>query len=328
MPSPSTHLVFTGLPKSANVFIRSSLQKTLDLEWHDIYPRGITARDINARALERFLAAPRATTGQHFPATEWNLNLLKSAGVERIGVLVRDPRDAVVSWWHHMERQDIGWSDRAELTAAGIISPNYVDMAKEDKLTLLIANLFPFFQDWLREWSTVIESDKRFKFHLLRYEDFITDPEKHVTALLHFFGHDIKPILPKVEATNGIDKTTHFRRGAAGSHRDEMTPTQQRLARNLLDPALFEHFGWPTDFMGSVGARTQSAHSNIVTAAYELYRIRNAVTLEWFMDTFVQKKDQRNVVWGREGRVTIYIDVENRSITYDDYPDGKWTARY
>lgn len=328
MPEPSTHLVFTGLPKSANVFIRTSLQKTLNLEWHDIYPRGITARDINALALESFIKAPRATTGQHFPATEWNLNLLKSGGIRKIGVIVRDPRDAVVSWWHHMERPDMGWADRAELTAAGIISQNYVDLPKEDKLTSLIANLFPFFQDWLREWSVTIESDKNFQFHLLRYEDFITDPEKHITALLGFFGHDIKPVLPKIEAAEGIDTTTHFRRGKAGSHRDEMTPAQQRLSRNLLDPSLFERFGWPIDSDEATDIRKPTVRSNIMLAAYELYRIRNVITLEGFMNDFVENKEQRNVVWGRKGHVTIYIDVKNGTITYDDYPDGHWVERH
>ena len=104
MTAPIFHLVIPGLPKSATVFVQRTMQLTLGCTFVRF---ANTQQDIVPDKFDEFFAQNRAVGGQHFPPSERNLRLLAAHDVRRIAILVRDPRDAVISAWHHLERMDI-----------------------------------------------------------------------------------------------------------------------------------------------------------------------------------------------------------------------------
>src|SRR5205085_6127500 len=102
------HLVIISLPTSATVYCLRSIEATLSAVHCPITcPFGNIRDDIIARDLFHFVEQPCAMACEHIPANRRNLRLLAAAGIRRIVVMVRDPRDAVVSWWRHLERTDI-----------------------------------------------------------------------------------------------------------------------------------------------------------------------------------------------------------------------------
>src|ERR1700759_4644815 len=104
MPLPENHLLVVGMRKSANVFIQRTIERTLSAA----FVRLVDDREALIPAqLDAFFALDCATGGEHFAASEHNLRLLAAHGVSRIALLAPDPRDAVISWWHHLERADI-----------------------------------------------------------------------------------------------------------------------------------------------------------------------------------------------------------------------------
>jgi Sulfotransferase domain len=245
MTAPIFHLVIPGLPKAANVFIQRAMQMTLGCTFVRF---ASPQQQILPDKLDEFFAHERAVGGQHFPPSAHNLRLLAAHDVRRIAVLVRDPRDAVISAWHHLERMDI--KSRGELlrdaSAGGAMSANYYDLSPEEKLRDLAVRLFPIFQTWVATWLDVADTSSTLECHINRYETFAADQRGALRTMLAFFGHDIEPVLPEIGDAKdaGIHTQTHFRRGQVGSYRDEASPELVRLFDARLDRRLADRMGW------------------------------------------------------------------------------------
>lgn len=235
-----------SLPKSATIYCQRSFELTLSLA----HCRITSGFDIDEEALHRFMEQPMAVASDHTRATDRNLRLVAEAGIRRIAIMVRDPRDAMVSLWHHLEREDMKsqpWLIDA-LAERGI-SREYFRLPPERKLAEHIKHTFPHYQRWLAEWGQALDAPSPFEFHLRRYEDFAQDPARSLRQMHRFFGYDNEPILPDLKGTPaqlsaGIDMSTHFRRGIVGSHRDELPAHLRSRLNALADPRLFERFGW------------------------------------------------------------------------------------
>ena len=250
--TPISQLTVISLPKSATVYVLRSIEATLSAAHCRITcPSGNVRDDIIAKDLFEFVRGPRAMAGDHAPASRRNLDLLASAGIKRIVLLVRDPRDALVSWWKHLDRADkreAAW-EAAHYAACGLISDGYYALGPEEKLGDLIEHMFPAMQEWLAGWAAAIDRDRRFSFHVSRYEDFARDQAASLRAIYRFFGYDQDPILPPREGSAellsaGIHTFTHFRRGVVGSHRDEVPAHLLARLNALVDYRVFDRFGW------------------------------------------------------------------------------------
>jgi hypothetical protein len=151
--------VIATLPKSGTVYVQKCCEGTLGAVHHRVVcPAGNVRDDIIAEALFRLSEHPRAVIAEHIPANAWNLSLLRSSGIDRITLLVRDPRDALVSWWRHLERSDIRlpWII-AHLSSSGPMSTHYYDLSPEGRLADLITCMFPAMQEWLAAWGATID---------------------------------------------------------------------------------------------------------------------------------------------------------------------------
>jgi hypothetical protein len=256
--------VVISLPKSATVYVQRSVEATLSAAHCRITcPSGNIRDDIIAKELFDFVARPLAMAGDHVPASARNLNLLAAAGIDRVVLMVRDPRDALVSWWRHLERADklgVAW-EAAHYASCGLMSPGYYELTPSGKIADLIEHMFPAMQEWLAGWANAIDSDERFSFHVSRYEDFVRDQIGGLRAIYGFFGYGQEPILPPREGaaeqlSAGIHTFTHFRRGIVGSHRDEVPADLLARLNAMVDYRVFDRFGWPVlDEKHSVVAR-------------------------------------------------------------------------
>lgn len=243
MTPGDVHILIPGLPKSANVFIQRTVELTLDCR----FVRLVTpAQRLIRDRLDEFFALERAVGGEHLRAIDHNLSLLSDHGVGKLAILVRDPRDAVISWWHHLERSDIK-AQAEEYGARGGISAAYHDLDRQEKLRELITSEYPGYQAWISEWLKVIDDPSSgLSCHVHRFEDFAADKRKSLRAMLAFFGHDVEPVFPSIEGPRdtGIHPATHFRRGQVGSYRDEAPPDLVALLDKTLDPGLARRMGW------------------------------------------------------------------------------------
>jgi len=242
MTAPVFHLVIPGLRKAANVFVQRTMEQTLGCT----FVRFDADEEILPDKFDEFFALERAVGGGHILPNEHNLRLLAAHNVTKIAVLVRDPRDALISWWHHLERSDIKAARMRAPVPGTSTSPNYYELSPEEKLRDLIALRFPLLQAWIADWLDFADTSSTVECHLNRFEDFATDQRGALRAMLAFFGHDIDPVLPDVDGARdaGIHAWTHFRRGQVGSYRDEAAPELVRLLDERLDRRLAARMDW------------------------------------------------------------------------------------
>ena len=246
--TPASHLIIPGLPKAANVFIETAIAATLDCT----RAMFVSSREqqIQPDQFAAFLALNRGVGGQHFAASKHNLALLVAHDIHRIAILVRDPRDAVISFWHHLERPDIKTKRREASpdTSDRGVGHDYYGLTPEQKLSRLVERVFPTFQNWVANWVRAADDTQGIQCYFQHFEQFAADQRGTLRALLHFFGHDIDPVLPAIGQTRlgGIDPVTHFRRGRAGSYRDEAPPELVRRFDEGLNRALAARMNWTT----------------------------------------------------------------------------------
>ncbi len=246
-----TNILINALPKSASLYIVRALAATLGLEQTRIGTRGMNRTQVDVLAAHEFLAGDRTIAQDHIAATSYNLDLLYYVGLRKLVVMFRDPRDAMVSWAHQLERDDVvgnrwHW---ALMVSSGIISEDYYDLSSRRKLDVLIERHYPLAQEWMRGWLAA-ESGGRLEVGIRTYEQFVEDPEVFVRGLLAFFDVDPRrEILWPKDTGRRISTTirgdTHFRRGVVGSHRDELSPQQVARLNAGADAEMFERFNWP-----------------------------------------------------------------------------------
>jgi hypothetical protein len=126
------------------------------------------------------------------------------------------------------------------------VPPDYYELTPEQKLRALITPGMATMQAWMAAWVDVADTSTSVRVHFNRFEDFAVDQRGVLGVMLSFFGHDIDPVLPGIDAERdaGIHPSTHFRRGRAGSHRDEAPPELVRMMNERLDGRLAARMGW------------------------------------------------------------------------------------
>lgn len=178
---------------------------------------------------------------------------------KRLLLLVRDPRDTVVSWYHHHARRSTA------RTRARIGLP--VDMAGIDLARFVTDPGYglPSVVDFLERWTARVRGHP--DACLLRYEDLRARPVEELDRVMRFLGlpasqEDLEAAVAfasfeslqekersgffrteKLQARDPADPASFkVRRGKVGGYRDEL-PAEivarlDRLVEERLDPAL------------------------------------------------------------------------------------------
>ena len=247
-------IIINALPKSGSLYIVLTLAKTLSYTMFNnvqrIVTHGLNHSHVDSKAVQDFIMENGAIAQVHIAPVKYNLDILYYSGLTKFVVLFRDPRDALVSWAHHLERKDVNvpWVQNMQF-ASGMISRDYYKLSWEEKLQDLVDNYYSIELDWIREWVNV-ESHNIFDILFVTYEEFISNKEIFIKKILHFFGllkDDTSIIWPgeSKRIDGDINLGTHLRRGVVGSHTDELTRTQVNILNTKSDKYLFDRFNWP-----------------------------------------------------------------------------------
>jgi hypothetical protein len=178
---------------------------------------------------------------------------------KRLLLLVRDPRDVIVSWYHHHARRS------TPRTRARLGLPT--DMTGVDLASFATAPAYglPSVVDFLERWVAIARAHPR--AHLVRYEDLRARTVDELGAIMEFLGlpaarADLEAAAAfasfeslkekertgffrteKLQARDPFDPASFkVRRGKIGGYRDEL-PAEivarlDRLVAERLDPAL------------------------------------------------------------------------------------------
>jgi hypothetical protein len=176
---------------------------------------------------------------EHIPASAHNLRQLSQAGIDRMVLHVRDPRQATLSWVHFV-RDDVSMRLMAPIWRK-VVPPAAV-LAQDLAATIdwAIDVYLPRLVRFMTDWDAVGRDDgQELDVTFLSFERFRTDPEGYLGDVLDVHGID----RASFDAQAGGDDV-HYRKGELDEWRQVFTRQQARRAWDAIPRDLARRFGW------------------------------------------------------------------------------------
>jgi hypothetical protein len=230
-------MLLSTLPKSASESIWNKLAEGLGMaQCH--FSLGLFPDCTLVRSRVQAVAAGGVIVKEHLAPTPHNLEILAGAGLGRVVVHLRDPRQATLSWVH-FARDDINKRLMAPLWRK-IVPPAQVlkqDLAAQIDWSL--DSYLPHLTDFLEAWSAVEQAAAGPEVLFMTFEAFLEQPAAYTERVLAFHGIPSSAFRQEAEA-----EVVHLRKGQSAEWRDVFTAEQRERAWSLIPPALAERFGW------------------------------------------------------------------------------------
>lgn len=168
--------------------------------------------------------------GTHMLPSHHNVTALKEAGLEKVTVLLRDPRDATVSWVHHMQK--MGADTRAYHTKIYGIPVDLWDWPHDRQMAFYVRVWLPLAVNWVEAWLEYYADPQReLDIQLLLFDDLKTAPRRYFERILAFHGNTAlswDPVKPPEPGRR------HYRAGRHGDWQHEFRWDDRALSDLLL----------------------------------------------------------------------------------------------
>lgn len=180
----------------------------------------------------RDFARGGASYTTHLRPYRRNIARLKRAGVSKIVVEVRDPRQRLLSMIHHVVRYD----DAALSLKQNGFAALPVDEQIEAMMEFYLQSI-----DWLQGW---IEAEKELDVLFSTFEDFVRDRPAFVQRYLDYYGGPMEYF--RLEHAINIHEGTnyHFRAGEIDEWKRVFSPERAERLSAILPKSIKERFGW------------------------------------------------------------------------------------
>jgi hypothetical protein len=150
---------------------------------------------------------------------------IEMAGINRVFVHMRDPRQAYLSWLHYAPglwgaRQPADFAERFEHQFSW-----YLEAV-----------------DWIAGWAGASE---RLGIHFSTFEAFVADRDGFIDRMVAAYGGDPRHFDREAATTRYAGTDYHLRRGETDEWRRALAPAQIARLDAALPPFLADRFGWP-----------------------------------------------------------------------------------
>jgi hypothetical protein len=231
-------LLLNTLPKSGSVFLMHTLSETLGCGRLHI---GNMYSLIDQISLEkmRVFAKGGCVVQDHLAPSLENLQILRHFGCSMV-LHVRDPRQAMVSWAHHLDRIYREQGEEPLLLVAPRPPSGYFAWDFTKKIDWQIDHYLPLAIDWLVRWLAV-HDDGEIPILLTDYGELSGDADRLCRRICRFYGI-------AVEGRHFVDipKTiaNHFRLADDEEWLRVLNPAQLERVNALLPSELTSRFDW------------------------------------------------------------------------------------
>jgi len=154
---------------------------------------------------------------------------------------LRDPRQALLSWVHHLDWITGGDDESISvLYFAPRTPPGYFQLSLSRKIDWQIDNYLPQLIDWTERWVDIADRGM-IPSLITEHNDLRLNKRAFFDAIMAFHNFDLDYALPDLPM--GMDET-HFRRADPTEWRAVFTPEQVARATAAIPQALQMRFGW------------------------------------------------------------------------------------
>ena len=236
------HSIFINtLPKSGSLYLLTRITKGLRIHSMRISSGYFPLDIIDLVRLEEFLAGQFMCQG-HVTPNPLNIRIV-DASLDRMWLHVRDPRQALISMLHHLDRT-LQISNALALSvsmpaAYGI--KDWYGLSFEAKVDALIEGYYPDCIRFIEDWLACEKTFTRTKMLVTQHEDLKRSEEELLERVFDFYEVP-RNLFELVQLKRNM--MTHYRKGASREWASVMTPAQQERVTAALPKALSARFGW------------------------------------------------------------------------------------
>jgi hypothetical protein len=200
---------------------------------------GTVPRDRVVASAVRQLAQGGGIARSHMSAD--NLPDLTANGIKRLNLHVRDPRQVVVSWVHHIRRMSDAEFHWSALRYDPPIPAEFRRWHLLRQLDWAVYNYLPGQLQWLEDWAAALDRGPAIPVLLSRFEDFVHDRHSFFDTIWNFLG--ISGIRVPSLRWQSAATMRNFRIGSTDEWREVLSATQMRSFEDRIEP-LAKYFGW------------------------------------------------------------------------------------
>jgi hypothetical protein len=232
-------ILLNTMPKSGSVYIQKSLAKILDCRTLDAGNRYALIDQIGLRDARALIGGGYVAHSHLAPSLE-NLQILQHYKLKMV-LHLRDPRQALLSWVHHIDWVTGGSDTDEQLLYCTPRPPAaYFGLSFARKIDWQIDNYLPQLATWLTRWMAVADA-KMIPIIVTHQDTLRTDERALFDSILKFHQLRVDYALPNLPRTLA---DTHFRRADPTEWQRTFSPQQAMRATALIPESLRQRFGW------------------------------------------------------------------------------------
>lgn len=224
------------------VFSAPSMHQAIQYQFHTfkLLPlKGFDDRPLTARTIPTNLSP--GIYGPLYMASEGVLNSL--AGSDRVAVIIRDPRNVIVSWYESILKTHAKMGNISEMR----VKMSAGDQAYGIDLMIEHADRFGTFKA-MDSWITLIGKDPRVKIY--RFEDIFSADQENVfkDMLAHFDlqfdGEKVSRSLAENSFSSLASKNQHYKQGSTRKWNQRLNEQQLALISSLCPKTIAYYDEW------------------------------------------------------------------------------------
>jgi hypothetical protein len=234
----SRSILFNALPKSASSYCFEILRRRMGLAEASI-SLGYFPIDMVALNRLKIFAEGGQIAHHHVDASDANLTLLRQYP-PKIIVHLRDPRQVLLSWIHHLMASG---ARETPLQTDEPVPACWFDFALSEKIDWMIDHHFCMFVRWIEDWARAIDPGA-IMARFTTFEEMQARGQEFFAEIARYCGLD-ESRLTEPLPTPASDSLFLFRSGQIDEWRRVFSPAQIARVDGLLPQSLGERFKWP-----------------------------------------------------------------------------------
>ena len=169
----------------------------------------------------------------HMGASHNNVSILNEIGFKKVTVLLRDPKDALISWYYHCEKHH----NYKYYSKMYYHPKEYYDWDKKKKINHLIRSYYPIIINIIKSWLNEYFQNTN-NINLMFFDELKTNPEIYFNKIIKF--HNLQ-IINDVDLSP-IKNKFHFRKGENKEWMKELSSEQIELCNSITGKDFTEQF--------------------------------------------------------------------------------------
>ena len=237
------YIFLNTLPKSGSVYIRNTLTKIINAKNHEIGNGYALYDQLHIKKTINFFESSKNTiTQNHIECSSININVIEKFNL-KINVHVRDPRQAMLSWIHHLDRiTGEDYLSEHILGALPLIPEDYFLRSLEQKIDWHIDNYLEHLVQWIRKWVNYATMNKDTVL-LTEYNELKEKPVELLNKILSFFDFQ-DTVIDELPNIGKNINDTHIRSGTSDEWLSVFSKRQKIKSSRMIDEDLIKKFNW------------------------------------------------------------------------------------